>query len=333
MTTENATRGKPDTSVFINAGRGLVTENEISRKMFIIKEGKARVYKTYLGQRVTLAILGPGEIFGEMSFVDAEPRSASVEALTDMRVVIIDGEKGSTQLEQLPEWVWTIFRTVFNRFREMDQKLTVLQSIHDFRKKSSPNDSVSSTIYLEMLRFMKTLKLIHSRDVQAQGECNNKQILKELDGLLGNRSLSLKLFWRLLKEHDFIDSQIEESTGKVVLKRGSVEVFLSYLEKEMENERSLILSHSGIAVLRRIVGFTRAEEKVDTKQEAVTTVTFQDLQLDRMPLKDTALEELMRNNIIARNKESLSVRPGEIYRLYTFQSFLKAFDSSSVHAD
>jgi CRP-like cAMP-binding protein len=67
----------------------LVTEGEYSRKMFVIKKGRARVFKTYLGQKVTLSILGAGEVFGELSFFDAEPRSASVEALTELTALTL----------------------------------------------------------------------------------------------------------------------------------------------------------------------------------------------------------------------------------------------------
>ena len=122
------------------AGTVLVTEHEVSRKMFIIREGKARVFKNYLGQRVTLAILGAGEIFGELSFLDAEPRSASVEALTELKLSVIDGEQASAQIQSLPPWVMPIFRSVFHRFREADQKITVLQSMNEYQKKTFKND-------------------------------------------------------------------------------------------------------------------------------------------------------------------------------------------------
>src|SRR5690242_1247163 len=81
------------TTLKIKAGTKLITENEISQKMYVIVKGKARVYKLYLGQRITLAVLGDGELFGEMGFIDAQPRSATVEAITDMEVMVIDGSK------------------------------------------------------------------------------------------------------------------------------------------------------------------------------------------------------------------------------------------------
>ena len=116
-------------------GTTLIKENDLSRKMFIIRKGKVKVYKNYFGKKITLATLGPGEIFGELSFFDAAPRSATVETITEVTANIIEGEKSIDQIENLPSWVTKVLRTTFYRFREMDQKLTLLQSMTDFQKK------------------------------------------------------------------------------------------------------------------------------------------------------------------------------------------------------
>ena len=52
----------------VPVGTQLIVENETSRRMFIIRKGNARVFKNYLGKKVTLAVLGEGEVFGELSF-------------------------------------------------------------------------------------------------------------------------------------------------------------------------------------------------------------------------------------------------------------------------
>src|SRR5690606_6609310 len=98
----------------------LIRENDISRKLFILRKGKVRVYKNYLGGKITLAILGAGEIFGELSFFDSKPRSASVEAITDITIDCIDGEHLNNEIQALPDWVHLIFQSVATRFREVD---------------------------------------------------------------------------------------------------------------------------------------------------------------------------------------------------------------------
>ena len=155
--TKSALQG---TTEKLKVGTVIIREDEISRKMYFIREGKVRVYKRYLGQKITLAILGEGEVFGELSFFDAKPRSASIEALTDVTVLAVDGKSATADL---PHWVMPLLRTAFHRFREADQKITVLQSINEYQKRAFKKDAVAKTIYLELFRFIKTLKLLYKR--------------------------------------------------------------------------------------------------------------------------------------------------------------------------
>jgi CRP-like cAMP-binding protein len=56
----------------------VVREKEVSRDLFVILEGRISIGKTlYAGDERELGVLGPGEFFGEMSFLDDSPRSAS----------------------------------------------------------------------------------------------------------------------------------------------------------------------------------------------------------------------------------------------------------------
>jgi CRP-like cAMP-binding protein len=57
------------------------------RDLFVIVSGDLEVYRARGPQEQRLALLGPGDLVGEMSFVDGGPRSASVRALTPSRVL------------------------------------------------------------------------------------------------------------------------------------------------------------------------------------------------------------------------------------------------------
>jgi CRP-like cAMP-binding protein len=63
--------------VEFDAGAVLMTEGRPGRQVFLIVEGRVEV--TLRGSR--LAVLGPGEVVGEMALVDGGPRSATVTAL------------------------------------------------------------------------------------------------------------------------------------------------------------------------------------------------------------------------------------------------------------
>jgi CRP-like cAMP-binding protein len=65
------------------AGEVIVRQSEPGNCMYYVAEGRVRVIARRGGDLVELASLGPGEIFGELSLFDHQPRSADVQAISD----------------------------------------------------------------------------------------------------------------------------------------------------------------------------------------------------------------------------------------------------------
>ncbi len=71
-------------------GEAMVNEGETLEELFIVVRGDALVVgRDWHGQKHTLARLGPGECFGELSMLSGEPASATVEALTETEVWVL----------------------------------------------------------------------------------------------------------------------------------------------------------------------------------------------------------------------------------------------------
>ena len=70
----------------------LVQENDWGETLYLILEGMAKV-RCFSpdGEEVVLSLLGPGDVFGEMTLLDEEPRSADVIALTPLRLAKFPG--------------------------------------------------------------------------------------------------------------------------------------------------------------------------------------------------------------------------------------------------
>lgn len=66
----------------------IIEEGALLCAAFVIRQGYVRV-KTSQGKGITLAILGPGEMFGEMSFLERTAASASVLAEEDVSVDVL----------------------------------------------------------------------------------------------------------------------------------------------------------------------------------------------------------------------------------------------------
>ena len=68
----------------LRRGEVLFHEGDEGDKLYIVTEGKVKLGRTSSdGRENLLAILGPGQMFGELSLFDPGPRSATVTAVTD----------------------------------------------------------------------------------------------------------------------------------------------------------------------------------------------------------------------------------------------------------
>jgi CRP-like cAMP-binding protein len=80
-----------------------------------------------------LAILGPGEFFGEVEFFDGAPASAHALAHTDCEVLSIPHEEVKRLAENRPDlsakFLWAFGRTLAGRLRESNQKMASLFAI------------------------------------------------------------------------------------------------------------------------------------------------------------------------------------------------------------
>jgi CRP/FNR family transcriptional regulator, cyclic AMP receptor protein len=65
--------------------------------------------------------LHPGDFFGEMSLCDGEPRSATIVATTDLRLLIVDRSHFWRLLDETPELVRRILTILSRRVRRLEQ--------------------------------------------------------------------------------------------------------------------------------------------------------------------------------------------------------------------
>jgi CRP-like cAMP-binding protein len=118
-------------------GTKVFQHGDVGDKLYLILEGKVRISRDLpgLGEEA-LAILGPGQIFGEMALLDESPRSADARAHERCRVLTIPKDGFDDLLfmdkELAYEVLWTMVRMLAGRLRETNDKLTFLSSTGKF---------------------------------------------------------------------------------------------------------------------------------------------------------------------------------------------------------
>ena len=71
-------------------GSVLFREGDLGDEMYIIHSGKVEISRELRGRRAVLAVLGPGDFFGEMAILNNRPRSATAICLERSQLLVID---------------------------------------------------------------------------------------------------------------------------------------------------------------------------------------------------------------------------------------------------
>lgn len=116
------TRSYPkDTMIF--------AEGQIGQEMYILQRGQVKISKIVGDKEVLLAILKPGDIFGEMSLIENKPRSASADAYEDAVLLAVNRANFQRMVTTQPqiitrlttllaERIWNLYRQLFNATME-----------------------------------------------------------------------------------------------------------------------------------------------------------------------------------------------------------------------
>ncbi len=104
-------------------GEVIFHEGDLGNEMYIIQAGQVEILRLSNKGPQRLALLDRGDFFGEMSILDELPRTATAAAVSDARVVEINGAAFDQMLRANPEIAIRIMRKLSLRVREADEKL------------------------------------------------------------------------------------------------------------------------------------------------------------------------------------------------------------------
>jgi CRP/FNR family transcriptional regulator len=107
------------------AGTRVFHEGDSSDACYIVSEGSFRVTREHSdGRAITLATLGPGEIFGELAMLDGDKRSASAESITDGTLLALPANDVRGLLGRNPEIALKLVAGLVRRLRAANMRLS-----------------------------------------------------------------------------------------------------------------------------------------------------------------------------------------------------------------
>lgn len=84
------------------AGAELIKQGDTGREMYLVDQGLLEVRVSGAGVARRLGTLGPGDVFGEMALLRAEPRMASISASEPSRVWVLPAEAVAAVIRNAP---------------------------------------------------------------------------------------------------------------------------------------------------------------------------------------------------------------------------------------
>ena len=110
---------KASDEISLEQDRVLVEQDTTGHEAFVILEGEATVERG--GKQI--ATLGPGSYFGELALLDGGPRTASVIAVTPLRVLVLGQREFAGLLDEVPGLARKVLANLAGLVRELDSKI------------------------------------------------------------------------------------------------------------------------------------------------------------------------------------------------------------------
>lgn len=320
----------------LKKGDSLLKEGENSNAMYWVQSGTLRLFKKKGSGFIELGVVHSGEVVGELSFLDNQPRSASVEALQPCDIVEIPRGKFEEFITAQPSWMKSLIQTLVKRLRTTNNRVRELESASTVYAKNEDGRTTKTHEFLssaEIIKLTSCLLLAYSRN----GEKISTGAVKVKAGWLqfyasqvfGLQLSKIQVFTDLLQEAKVlrIDKQ-KDAVDLFVFDIDRIEKFIYWMHEESgkTEDKQLPITGKGVAILDAVSEFAgmeavpagTEEHTVDMEQVFQKAVTARNI---KFPFELASFEELVKSGFA----KDLRVSGTEKTAVFHMQRFLKLY--------
>jgi CRP-like cAMP-binding protein len=304
----------------IKPGEVLFEEGSRGRELFIVQEGVLGVFKNTPEGRIELATIEKGGIVGEMSLLDNLPRSATVEAVEQAKVLLVNENVFQAALARTPVWLTSIVKIVVSRLRDTNKR------IDQCALRDRERGIVSlALLLLPLYKYEFGSKIALPYDlivVEAYYVCRlkKKEIQKLLDGL---------------EKREIV--QVEEDTDRkkhvCIADLEVLRLFEEFLRLKCERKkfRESSIPEDIVATLGNIAYVAqKAGRQTDEGTVLLKSALFEDLAEKKPDQLEKSLLELRRRGLINITPEAddmaITFRPETLSRIKKIKEWLPRFE-------
>lgn len=145
---------------FFPAGTQLFQEGEEGDTFFLIRKGSVSVYRQIEGKKLELALLGPGDLFGEMAITGHVPRNASAVCQSDCILAVGERDSLDRLIRSNVQFARRLIEMAAARFHDTQHKVTgALERIEAHEKGRKVLEYAGLILLLDSLGFRETVQL------------------------------------------------------------------------------------------------------------------------------------------------------------------------------
>jgi len=104
-------------------GTVLFSEGEPGKEMYVLQSGRVTISKQVRDVEKVLAVLGPGEFFGEMAIISNKPRNASATVSEEAKLLVIDPKTFEGMIRGNSEIAVRMIKKLAERLSEADAQI------------------------------------------------------------------------------------------------------------------------------------------------------------------------------------------------------------------
>lgn len=161
----------------VGKGEIFLQQGQEGSEAFLIQSGEVVVFTAHEGKRVDLMRLGAGQIIGEMALINAAPRNASVQALTECNLIVITRQTLNEKLTKSDPTVRALMAMLMKRLEQanraqlrnggsLEDMLGIVPAIYDELHSALPiaqKKSLELSLKAPMEQFLQAIRDFRTR--------------------------------------------------------------------------------------------------------------------------------------------------------------------------
>ncbi len=262
----------------LKKGDALMKEGDTSNSMYWVQSGTLRLFKKKGAGFIELGVVHSGEVVGEMSFLDNQPRSASVEALQPCDIVEIPRGKFEEFINAQPSWMKSLIQTLVKRLRTTNNRVRELESASmvyakdESGKTSKVHEFLSSA---ESMKLCSGLLLAAARNGEKSADGSNKVKAGWLQfyggQIFGVQLSKIQVFTDVLHECGVIKIEKQKDFVELhLLDTDRLEKFIyfSHEQNSLPDDKQIPITVKGVQILDCVNEFGKVAETANGAETA-----------------------------------------------------------------